>query len=166
MVKPFCIVRIEPGSSVEFAVQCITLIPNILRIWVLVIKRVPPTPPPPSLPFRYTPSDTLHQIQSIRYTPSDTLHQILSIRYTPSDTLMRYTPPDTLKQIHSVRYTPSSSQIPSLWGAGLDDCTGVRSRRKVSPRLGRKHKSARSIVSNTLPKGGGARCLHGCPFAT
>ena len=26
MVKPFCIVRIEPGSSVEFAVQCITLI--------------------------------------------------------------------------------------------------------------------------------------------
>merc|ERR1712167_337946 len=55
-------------------------------------------------------------------------------------------------QIHSVRYTPSSSQIPSLRGAGLDVCTGVRSRRKVSPRLGRKHNFARSIVSNTLPK--------------
>ena len=129
----------------------ITIIPHILRLGFLLLRGcLRPfslLPPSPSL-------------------PSDTFHQILSIRYTPSDTLMRYTPPDTLKQIHSVRYTLSSSQIPSLRGAGLDDCTGVRSRRKVSPRLGRKHNFARSIVSNTLPKGGGPRWFHGCPFAT
>ena len=51
-----------------------------------------------------------------------------------------------------------SSQILSLREAGLGGCTGVRSRRKVCPRLGRKHNFARSIVSNTL--------LHGCPVAT
>ena len=60
----------------------------------------------------------------------------------------------------------ASSQIPSLREAGLGDITGVRSRRKVSPRLGRKHNFPCSLVSNTFPKGGGARWLHGCPVAT
>ena len=55
-----------------------------------------------------------------------------------------------------------SSQILSLREAGLGAFTGVRSRRKVCPRLGRKHNSARRQASDSVSMGGGARMVHGC----
>ena len=60
-------------------------------------------------------------------------------------------------QAGSTIWDVESFQILSLREAGLGDITGVRSRRKVCPRLHRKHNFRRRLASNTLPKGGGAR---------